>query len=251
MCYNNLGDAQNIKEHQQDHKRDFGLCEQSEKHFTNKSRLKEQADKNHVKKEFKCEQCSKIFAKEQGLIKHQEIHEQKWEFVCTECGKKFCDNIGLVEHMQSHKVMEHECEKCGKIYTEMRKLRRHDWRSHRSIECTICSEILENRQEITQHRQNIHKMFRKMTCKYYPDCYDGDECLFEHISNQENIQEGCPNGQACKDQECAFSEKEHINPIRDGLCKYQEKCNRIFCSYKHIVSRKSFLGAGPIEKARK
>ena len=250
MCENNLQDAQNIKEHQQEHAREFGVWEQSEKYVTNKTRLKEQADKFHVK-EFRCEQCSKIFAKEQGLIKHKESHEQKLDFVCTECGKAFCDNSGLVEHMQYHEVMEHKCEKCDKVYTEMRKLRRHDWRSHRSIECTICSEILENRQEISQHRQNIHRMFRKMTCKYYPDCLDGDECLFEHISNQENIKEGCPNGQACKDQECVFNEKEHINPIRDGLCKFQEKCNRIFCSYKHIFPRKSFLGAGPIEKTRK
>ena len=204
-----------------------------------------------MKKHFSCEQCSKIFAKEQGLIKHREIHEQKLEFKCAECGKSFCDNSEFVEHMKYHKNIEHKCEKCGKIYSEMSKLRRHDWRSHRSIECTICSEILENRQEITKHRQNTHKMFRTLTCKFYPNCYDGDECLFEHVENMENSQEGCPNGQVCKDQECNFSEKEHINPIRNGLCKFQEKCNRISCPYKHIVLRKHFLGVGPLQRTGK
>ena len=86
---------------------------------------------------------------------------------------------------------------------------------------------------------------------HHSDCYDGDECLFEHIDLKENKQVGCPNGQDCKNQECNFSEKEHTNPIRDGLCKFQEKCNRTFCSYKHTVLRKSFLGAGPLEKIRK
>ena len=114
---------------------------QSDKLVPNKARLQEQVVEYIAKKEFKCEQCGKIFAKEQGLIKHQEIHNQKSECLCTECGKALYDNTQLVEHMESHKLMEHKCEKCGKIYSEMRKLRRHDWRSHRSIECTICSEI--------------------------------------------------------------------------------------------------------------
>ena len=62
----------------------------------------------------------------------------------------------------------------------MNKLRRHDWRNHREIECNICSEIIENRQQISEHRRTKHQMYRKIQCTFFPDCYDGDECFFEH-----------------------------------------------------------------------
>ena len=132
----------------------------------------------------------------------------------------------------------------------MRKLRRHDWRTHRNIECTICSEILESRQEITKHRQSVHKMFRKLTCRYYPECYDEEECLFEHVENSENKPNGCPNGQNCTDQECQYTEKEHIY-LQSMFCKFKEKCNRSSCAYQHLAVRNSFLVAKHLEKRRK
>ena len=36
----------------------------------------------------------------------------------------------------------------------MSKLRRHDWRSHRQVSCNICDEVIESRQEISNHRKN-------------------------------------------------------------------------------------------------
>ena len=93
-------------------------------------------------------------------------------------------------------------------------------------------------------------MFKKMSCRYYPDCYDGDECLFDHnMENSEIKLGGCPNGHDCSDQECTFNEKEHIK--LQQLCKFQEKCFRISCPYKHDSSRKYFLGRGPSEEKRK
>ena len=62
----------------------------------------------------------------------------------------------------------------------MRKLRRHDWRCHRAIECTICMKMLDCRQEISSHREREHRMFKKVPCRFFPDCFDQDECLFEH-----------------------------------------------------------------------
>ena len=97
------------------------------------------------------------------LAKHMDVHIQPKLFDCGLCDKTFSTNEYLVEHLQSH---EHntvqsgfKCAKCEKNYSDMRQLRRHDWRSHRSIECTICSESLGSRQDITSHRQNKHNMF--------------------------------------------------------------------------------------------
>ena len=63
----------------------------------------------------------------------------------------------LLSHVQERRSDMFNCNKCDKSYSDMRKLRRHDWRCHRSIECTICSETLDSRQEIAGHRLNKHK----------------------------------------------------------------------------------------------
>ena len=139
-------------------------------------------------------------------------------------------------------MVEYKCNKCDKMYGDMRKLRRHDWRSHRTIECTICKKMLDSRQDISSHREMEHRMFKKVSCRFYPDCFDADECLFEHnnVANESNFS-GCPNGQNCSDQSCSLSEQKH-RVYTQNLCRYQARCNRAGCQFKHNVARQSFLG---------
>ena len=57
-------------------------------------------------------------------------------------------------------------------------------------------------------------MFKKVFCKYFPACLDGDECLYEQDKDisvsGENDGLSCPNGEKCNDQSCKFSEQGHI-----------------------------------------
>ena len=169
----------------------------------------------------------------------------------------FKESNELMDHELSHKQKnkeEYNCVKCEKVYCDMRKLRRHDWRSHRSIECTICGEMLDNRQDIGTHRQNVHKMHRKIPCRYFPDCFDDDECLFDHKSSSDEVNSLpiCPNGSDCSDQTCTFSEKSHKS-LKADLCRFQAKCNRSGCLFKHTVTsvtRKTFLGGSPLNQRR-
>ena len=166
------------------------------------------------------------------------------------CHKEFASNQHLTEHKQSHlsenNKTEYKCTKCDKVYCDMRKLRRHDWRNHRSIECSICAQVLESRQAILNHRQMVHYMNRKQPCKYFPDCYDGDECLFAHESsvNPDDVSAFCSRGEDCSDQSCLFNEQQHKSVIKNcGIkCKFQANCYRFGCPYKHDVSRSAFLG---------
>ena len=121
----------------------------------------------------------------------------------------------------------------------MSKLRRHDGRNHRAVECNLCGVMLESRQEISQHRQTEHQMDRKMYCKFFPECIDGDECLFEHKTA---AKQGCVNGESCSDQSCQYSENSHKD-VRNVLFRFQANCNRLNCVFKHNVERKAFLGA--------
>ena len=194
------------------------------------------------------------FKNSDKLKDHLEQHSQYKSSIskCDQCEKKFKNVDKLKEHMVNHNKenseSEYGCRKCDKVYSNMSKLRRHDWRSHREIECNICGEMLGSREDISSHRQNEHQMSKKIICKFYPDCIDGDECFFEHEengskSNKNLDSEICPNGNKCDDQSCKFSEWKHLKS-KQGLCKFKENCNRINCTFSHEVERKAFLGEG-------
>ena len=88
-------------------------------------------------------------------------------------------------------------------------------------------------------------MFRKVSCKFFQECIDGNECFFEHQDNEKRKLKVCPDGIQCSDQSCTFSEANHASR---GiiLCRFQAGCNRINCSYKHVAERKAFLGVGSL-----
>ena len=112
-----------------------------------------------------------------------------------------------------------------------------------SIECNICGEQLESRDHISNHRKQVHKMLKKIKCKFFPDCLDGDECFFVHddISSLENEKNRyCLEGEKCLDQSCEFPEREHKNGS-NTFCRYQSKCKKPVCRFKHVVEKASFL----------
>ena len=142
-----------------------------------------------------------------------------------------------------------ECNKCDKVYGNISKLRRHDWRSHREVDCTVCGERLESRQNISQHRKDKHQMFKIAKCKFFPQCIDADECFFTHnnVPNEGETNRFSRNAYFCKDgenfadQSCPISESNHIKS-KAVLCRFQANCNRISFSFKHTCERKAFLG---------
>ena len=73
---------------------------------------------------------------------------QKSGFKCDECSyesqNKDKYNEHLLVHEQKVTQTDYNCNKCDKSYSSISKLRRHDWRSHREVECSICGENLES-----------------------------------------------------------------------------------------------------------
>ena len=146
-------------------------------------------------------------------------------------------------HAKEHTpTQSSKCNKCDRTYPTMSKLRRHDWRSHREIECNLCGNMISSRQEIKAHRESTHNMFRRIFCRFYPDCLDEEECLYEHGNDDEvnTKKDFCVNGDKCDDQECNFSEQRHEQKQK-VLCKFQSNCTRLHCPYKHNSTRKAFL----------
>ena len=90
-------------------------------------------------------------------------------------------------------------------------------------------------------------MFRKTKCRYYPNCIDQEECFFvqeEETDSRENLyrqERYCPEGENCINQSCKYDESKHKN-MKDILCRFQERCTKSECAYKHEAERSSFLG---------
>ena len=97
----------------------------------------------------------------------------------------------------------------------------------------MCGDKLRISQDIRQHRAKEHNMFRNRACKFSPDCFDEDECLYEHKNSNQSM---CPMAENCDNQECLFNENEHRSLNRIS-CRFQDKCNRQGCQYQHNVLR--------------
>ena len=229
-------------------------CEVCEIIFPNQNELAEHSRKTHMMvNSFQCSRCEEVFENNQKLKEHAAVHTNNVSYKCDKCDISFKECADFDKHKMKHRaemdVTEVSCSKCDKIYTNMSKLRRHDWRSHRKIDCNICGKALQSRQHISEHRQTEHGMFRKLKCKFYPDCIDEKECFFTHEdgtdnNNAQSVQiktKYCPSGEACKNQSCEYSEQNHKN-TRDILCRFQTKCNRSDCIFKHDIEKSSFLG---------
>ena len=133
----------------------------------------------------------------------------------------------------------------------MSKLRRHDWRDHRELPCNICGDLIVNRRSISNHRITKHQIFKKVLCRFYPDCLDEDECVFAH-ENRSQFKENssyCQSGVNCSDQACKFSESQHKN-VKQISCRFQANCTRKFCYFQHSVERIAFLGEGNKPQAK-
>ena len=222
-----------------------GTCEEN---FPDKDKMKTHEGKHVNVSNTYCSICDEIFVEKQDYAKHIQKHKGEISHKCEVCEKVYQTKSELDLHVKTHvrkpQDQKFNCSKCEKEYSDMSKLRRHDWRSHRQIPCNICGEELQSRQKISEHRNKKHGITQKAVCRFYPNCFDQDECFFFHKEGNQN--EGaesidiCSNGENCTDQTCNYSEWKH-NTAR-VLCKFQENCNRLKCPFKHLMPRKAFLG---------
>ena len=88
-----------------------------------------------------------------------------------------------------------------------------------------------------------------MNTGYFPKCIDEKECFCDHNEKEDKQTEErvgksryCLRGENCEDQSCEYSEVNHMN-VKNVMCRYQAKCNKTECMFKHIIGKASFLEA--------
>ena len=198
--------------------REIYKCDRGGDNFPNKKTLKTH-ESTHIDDVY-CSICDEIFVEKEEFMKHQKNHTEQDEFKCEFCKNIYYTKSELILHVKIHERSNLaspnqeqklvNCSKCDKQYRDMSKLRRHDWRSHRNIPCNICGEELKCRQDISEHRKQKHGIHQTAVCKFYPNCFDQEECFFIHkdgiqYDDQKSL-EVCQNGQDCNDQACTYSE---------------------------------------------
>ena len=101
------------------------------------------------------------------LSAHEKLHNT---LKCDFCDIYFESKNDLIQHMSVHSQRNsifHCNNKCTKSYANMEKLRRHDWRVLKEINCTVCGKILQNREKISDNRKLEHWMFKKSKFKFF------------------------------------------------------------------------------------
>ena len=102
-------------------------CDDCDKVFYDKSRLKSHSYKHIKEKNFSCTVCPKLFKRKESLLYHTRRHEGVLNFECPECDKKYSCSASLRIH-KLHKHTEAQsftCEHCGKEFNRKEKLMHH------------------------------------------------------------------------------------------------------------------------------
>ena len=214
QCNKNFTNENELAKHGTEHNSNSFVCESSHNNFKSSQDLQKHLNEHSRSSAIQCKKCDEIFVNEEESKRHRGNNCSNNMFKCNECDSIFEENESLSKHMMSQKqVEEFRCCKCDKAYPDMSKLRQ------------------------------VHKMVKKIKCKFFPDYLDGDECFFVHddISSLENEKNRyCLEGEKCLDQSCEFPEREHKNGS-NTFCRYQSKCKKPVCRFKHVVEKASFL----------
>ena len=187
-----FGKKESLDKHMENHiQAEVFNCNKCDQQYRNKKDLSEHLQTHS----FNGENCDLKFESQKSLTNHKLKHTPEGDlFNCDKCNEVFQSKGDIIKHLGVHnEESDIKCSKCEKVYKNMSKLRRHDWRSHREIDCNICGIKLRNRGEISTHRRMEHQMYRTAKCRFYPNCIDAEECFFQHDEKSNNKDEESGN----------------------------------------------------------
>lgn len=106
-----------------------------------------------------CELCYKVFESRENLMRHLKIHDDKERkrFKCEQCDKRFMTNVDLGKHSNAvhERLRLHECDICGRNFSQRNNLKRHLEEVHRTdgmkFECYVCSKVLATGHSLKRH----------------------------------------------------------------------------------------------------
>lgn len=110
----------------------------------------------------RCLVCAQEFNSFKLLSEHMNQHYTN--FVCDECGAGFINRRQLLLHSDKHKVGEHKCGSCDKVFQSLKRMKTHERVTHvynsglgtHGFRCHLCNEKFRNKKTKVDHMMQVH-----------------------------------------------------------------------------------------------
>ena len=141
-----------------------GPCEVCGK-LVNVDKMKQHINDCHLREEkFNCNDCDRIFDRKDRLRNHRLIKHIKRELKCIFCHKIYYSRKVLTAHVKGvHEKVRHQCPMCERSYSQRPDLLVHIKGVHegkRSL-CAICGKEFIRASEKNRHERQVHNFIQK------------------------------------------------------------------------------------------
>ena len=236
-----------------------------------------------LNKTFKCIYCDQTFESRHVRQKHIETGHKDKRKICEFCKKEFLDSKSLAKHLtlkhcevssegkttcvycpmifdrsekrrqrdiKAHimavhfKEPEHECDECGKNFTELSKLKFHIRIHHqgeRPFQCDKCTRSFVTRNSLKNHIIVNHEEQKPLPCDTCGKFFNNEVNLKSHqfhMHKKERVSFICPDcGRSFVDKECFTIHclTEHASAKEQA--KVKVVCQHPGCSYSSFLKR--------------
>ncbi|XP_073842818.1 uncharacterized protein [Musca autumnalis] len=179
------------------------VCKICNQRFTTSSGLDRHSYRMHPENQtntiYKCEMCDNAYTNDKNLrahIRKKHPSSMDTEYICEICNQRLSTQKGLDLHSYwlHHRAnltqtpANHNCEICGKCYTEDNNLRKHMISKHpSSIEteyiCDICNQRFTTQLGLQRHSYRKHPV-AKHNCEICGRCYIDNTNLRKHMTSK-------------------------------------------------------------------
>ncbi|XP_046899803.1 zinc finger protein 3-like [Hypomesus transpacificus] len=133
-------------------------CKLCGKAFSQRGHLNDHQKVHSRERPYHCSICGKNFSYSGALKRHVFMHSGLKPFSCSECGRSFAQRSNLREHMLNHSgERPHGCQQCGKTFARPSNLRLHV-KTHRQRRycCGVCGKGFSRIFALHRHQDRVH-----------------------------------------------------------------------------------------------
>lgn len=165
------------------------VCDICGKEFPVERYMNSHRRRHFQEKKHACPTCGKKFLDTNTLKDHIETHkpteDRRYRYICSFCGKQFNSKRSFIDHTNVHTGSRpHVCKKCGKSFSYLTILRKHEKLKHddrKPFECELCSKAFKMKANLQAHMVT-HTGISKFTCPFCRRCFGTGSICKTHVS---------------------------------------------------------------------